>query len=280
MKKILLLLFSASFAGMLNAQVPYSSGYPELDEWTERCLNARGDAMGYPCNYDGRLSEFYKWYTGNGLENMLVNNAGDPFDASGSLNLSSAKFEKEVIEYFAPLYGFDNDNLWGLVTMSGTDGNNHGLYFGVNYLMGKTGKMPIVYVSDEAHYSNYRLCDLQNLDVRLIKSNAMGQMIPDSLEAVLDTSRPCLMIFAMTTLGCMSFASLTQRWFIARTNAFESLILAFATVTLLYPYLITGFFLPYEMRFVGYAIGLGALVLLGVIQRLRTGGASSATAAA
>ena len=197
MKKILLLLFSASFAGMLNAQVPYSSGYPELDEWTERCLNARGDAMGYPCNYDGRLSEFYKWYTGNGLENMLVNNAGDPFDASGSLNLSSAKFEKEVIEYFAPLYGFDNDNLWGLVTMSGTDGNNHGLYFGVNYLMGKTGKMPIVYVSDEAHYSNYRLCDLQNLDVRLIKSNAMGQMIPDSLEAVLDTSRPCLMIYAM-----------------------------------------------------------------------------------
>ena len=40
-------------------------------------------------------------------------------------------FEREVIESFAPLYGFDLDNLWGLVTMSGTDGNNHGLYFGL-----------------------------------------------------------------------------------------------------------------------------------------------------
>lgn len=66
--------------------------------------------------------------------------------------------------------------------MSGTDGNNHGIYFGVNYLKGKTGKIPVVYVSDEAHYSNYRLCDVQNLDVRLVKSNDMGQMVPEELE--------------------------------------------------------------------------------------------------
>ena len=195
MKKVLLLLISASFASLLNAQVPCPSGYSELDEWTEQCLNDRSNALGYPGNYDGRLNDFYKWYTENGLENILINNAGDPFEPAGAL--SSAKFEKEVIEYFAPLYGFDTNNLWGLVTMSGTDGNNHGIYFGVNYLRVKTGKMPVVYVSDEAHYSNYRLCDLQNLDVRLVKSNAMGQMIPDSLEKALDTSRPCLMIYAM-----------------------------------------------------------------------------------
>ena len=29
--------------------------------------------------------------------------------------------------------------------MSGTDGNNHGLYFGVNYLKKKTSKMSIHY---------------------------------------------------------------------------------------------------------------------------------------
>ena len=61
----------------------------------------------------------------------------------------------------------------------------------------KTGKMPVAYVSDEAHYSNYRLCDVQNLDVRLIKSDEMGRMIADSLEAVLDTTCPCLIIYAM-----------------------------------------------------------------------------------
>lgn len=81
--------------------------------------------------------------------------------------------------------------------MSGTDGNNYGIYFGVNYLKRKTGKMPVVYVSDEAHYSNYRLCDLQHLEVRLVKSDSMGRMVPDSLEKVLDPTRPCLIVYAM-----------------------------------------------------------------------------------
>ena len=48
-------------------------------------------------------------------------------------------FEREVIEFFAPLYGFDLDDLWGIVTFSGTDGNNHGIYFGSKYLEKKTG---------------------------------------------------------------------------------------------------------------------------------------------
>ena len=42
-----------------------------------------------------------------------------------------------------------------------------------------------------------RLCDLQNLELRLIKSDAMGRMIPAELEAVLDTTRPALMVYAM-----------------------------------------------------------------------------------
>lgn len=42
-----------------------------------------------------------------------------------------------------------------------------------------------------------RLCDLQNLEVRLIKSDAMGRMIPEELEKALDTSRPALMVYAM-----------------------------------------------------------------------------------
>lgn len=75
--------------------------------------------------------------------------------------------------------------------------NNHGIYFGANDLYNRTGKMPIVYVSDEAHYSNMRLCDLQNLEVKLIKSDPMGRMIPEELEAALDTTRPALMVYAM-----------------------------------------------------------------------------------
>lgn len=196
MRGLMIGLTALSGSLALSAQVVVSSGFEQLDRWASECLAERSMTLGYPGNNDIRLEEFYRWYTGNNLESMIINNAGDPFE-EGDHTLSSLDFEREVIQYFAPKYGFDGNDLWGIVTMSGTDGNNHGIYFGVNYLKRKTGKMPVVYVSDEAHYSNYRLCDLQHLEVRLVKSDSMGRMVPDSLEEVLDSTRPCLIVYAM-----------------------------------------------------------------------------------
>lgn len=196
MRGLMIGLTALSGSLALSAQVVVSSGFEQLDRWASECLAERSMTLGYPGNNDIRLEEFYRWYTGNNLESMIINNAGDPFE-EGDHTLSSLDFEREVIRYFAPKYGFDGNDLWGIVTMSGTDGNNHGIYFGVNYLKRKTGKMPVVYVSDEAHYSNYRLCDLQHLEVRLVKSDFMGRMVPDSLEKVLDPTRPCLIVYAM-----------------------------------------------------------------------------------
>lgn len=196
MRGLMIGLTALSGSLALSAQVVVSSGFEQLDRWASVCLAERSMTLGYPGNNDIRLEEFYRWYTGNNLESMIINNAGDPFE-EGDHTLSSLDFEREVIQYFAPKYGFDGNDLWGIVTMSGTDGNNHGIYFGVNYLKRKTGKMPVVYVSDEAHYSNYRLCDLQHLEVRLVKSDSMGRMVPDSLEKVLDPTRPCLIVYAM-----------------------------------------------------------------------------------
>lgn len=196
MRGLMIGLTALSGSLALSAQVVVSSGFEQLDRWASVCLAERSMPLGYPGNNDIRLEEFYRWYTGNNLESMIINNAGDPFE-EGDHTLSSLDFEREVIQYFAPKYGFDGNDLWGIVTMSGTDGNNHGIYFGVNYLKRKTGKMPVVYVSDEAHYSNYRLCDLQHLEVRLVKSDSMGRMVPDSLEKVLDPTRPCLIVYAM-----------------------------------------------------------------------------------
>lgn len=196
MRGLMIGLTALSGSLALSAQVAVSSGFEQLDRWASECLAERSMTLGYPGNNDIRLEEFYRWYTGNNLESMIINNAGDPFE-EGDHTLSSLDFEREVIQYFAPKYGFDGNDMWGIVTMSGTDGNNHGIYFGVNYLKRKTGKMPVVYVSDEAHYSNYRLCDLQHLEVRLVKSDSMGRMVPDSLEKVLDPTRPCLIVYAM-----------------------------------------------------------------------------------
>lgn len=157
---------------------------------------AQQTTFGYPASQESELARFYQWYAASGMDVINLNNAGDPMTDDPS-TLSSQLFERQVIEFFAPLYDFNLDNVWGIVTHSGTDGNNHGLYFGVNYLRNKTGMEPVLYVSDEAHYSNMRLAHLQNLDIRLVASDSMGRMIPDSLEAMLNTSRPVLMVYAM-----------------------------------------------------------------------------------
>jgi len=125
----------------------------------------------------------------------MLNNAGDPFVYNSS-PINAGQFEKEVIQFFAPYYGISADSCWGITTFSGSDGNNHGIYFGVNYLKHLTGQMPAIYVSDEAHYSNARLADLQNLDIYMVKSDSMGRMIPEELDKVLETNRPCLIIYA------------------------------------------------------------------------------------
>lgn len=173
------------------------SGFPELDEWVEVINKARPITFGYPANNNMDMSDFYEWFFANGLSKASLNNAGDPFSGNKGYALSSSKFEREVIEWFAPYYGFNAKKVWGIVTMSGTDGNNHGIFFGVKYLRKKTGKNPVLYVSDEAHYSNYRLADLQNLEARVVKSDIYGCMIPEELEKVLDPTRPCLIIYAM-----------------------------------------------------------------------------------
>lgn len=187
---LLALLFSAV---NLLAQ---TSGFQKLDEWVEVWKTGRQTYFGYPANQQSEMSDFYKWYLSAGMEVVNLNNAGDPM-TDKPWRMSSHAFERDVIEYFAPLYGFTRDNVWGIVTHSGTDGNNHGIYFGANYLKNKTGMDPVLYVSDEAHYSNMRLAHLQNLEMRLIKSDAMGRMIPQELEKALDTSRPVLIIYAM-----------------------------------------------------------------------------------
>lgn len=194
MKKHLLTIV-ALMAFCINASAQ-GSGFTELDEYVSVWKEQQKTFFGYPSNQKSELHDFYEWYIKTGMEVVNLNNAGDPMTDKPS-QMSSQKFERDVIEYFAPLYDYDLDNVWGIVTHSGTDGNNHGIYFGAKMLYNTTGMSPVLYVSDEAHYSNMRLADLQNLDLKLIKSDEMGRMIPEELEKELDTSRPVLMVYAM-----------------------------------------------------------------------------------
>ncbi len=165
MHRHLLLTLTYLFATL--TALSQSSGYPELDRMVQVWRTAQQTTFGYPASQESELAGFYQWYAASGMDVINLNNAGDPMTDDPS-TLSSQLFERQVIEFFAPLYDFNLDNVWGIVTHSGTDGNNHGLYFGVNYLRNKTGMEPVLYVSDEAHYSNMRLAHLQNLDIRLV----------------------------------------------------------------------------------------------------------------
>ena len=182
------------------SELRYDSAEARLDEFAADIVMNRKYDFGYPMNQKSQLIGFYKWFAGSGLNLTMGNNAGDPFDTEAShLKLNTLPFEREVIERMGPLYGFDPDNLWGIVTFSGTDGNNHGIYFGAKYLEKMTSKKPVVYVSDSAHYSSRRLTDLQNLELALIPSDVHGCMIPEELENALIPDKPALVVFAMGT---------------------------------------------------------------------------------
>ena len=202
-KIICLFLITVLACGALSgcgsaAETAADPAVDRLNEFAATVMEEKTQQLGYPGNQDVQLTEFYKWLINSGLDTAIVNNAGDPFNNTDP-SLNALDFEREVIEFFGPLYGFDLDDLWGIVTFSGTDGNNHGIYFGSKYLEKKTHQKPVVYVSDAAHYSNMRLTDLQHLDLVLVPSDEHGCMIPEEFEKLLVKERPALMVFAMGT---------------------------------------------------------------------------------
>jgi len=169
-----------------------------LNAFAKKMVESKNQAIGYPINQNVDLQEFYRWFADTGLANVAMNNVGNPRKPA-IIHLNTHQFENEVIDFFAPLFGFAKDDTWGIVTMSGTDGNNHGVYFGVKYLKSKSKLKPVLYVSEEAHYSIKKLGELQNLDMRLIKADVKGQMDIKAFEKALDPKRPALVVIAMGT---------------------------------------------------------------------------------
>lgn len=169
-----------------------------LNGFARRISTYKNRSIGYPVNQELGLTEFYSWYKQSGLTEIALNNAGDPRTTSIA-PLNTHAFENEVIDFLAPLYGFKPDHSWGLITLSGSQGNNLGIYFGSRLLIKQTGLTPILYVSSEAHYSIKQLAELQQLETRVIQTQIDGQMDIQDLERQLDPSRPALMIIAIGT---------------------------------------------------------------------------------
>ena len=152
--------------------------------------------IGYPVCQSTNTAGFGEWYAKTGLCDMVIDNVGNPFDGE-QLLLNTTAIEREVIETFAPLYEIPEGEEWGFITNSGTDGNMHGIYFGAKKLQKETGMLPIVYISKEAHYSAARICDVQNLETRMIDYDKFGRMDPEDFRKKLDPTKPALVVFAI-----------------------------------------------------------------------------------
>ncbi|MFA5008642.1 MAG: aminotransferase class V-fold PLP-dependent enzyme [Candidatus Omnitrophota bacterium] len=196
-QRIAVFIFIFSFlcsAQIFSEEIPFK----RLDKFAKRMHELQKRIVGYPVNQNTDLKEFYEWYLNSRLYEVAMNNVGDPQKAP-IIVMNTHEFENEVVDFFAPLYGFSKDEVWGIVTMSGTDGNSHGMYFGVRQLFSQTKMRPICYVSEEAHYSIKRLADVESLELRLIKTDKTGKIIVSEFEKALDPSRPALVVLAMGT---------------------------------------------------------------------------------
>jgi glutamate/tyrosine decarboxylase-like PLP-dependent enzyme len=158
--------------------------------------------LGYPINMNTPPEDFFAWrqqLINAGIDTFAYNNVGNPFKDS-PIPFNTHDFEQELILRFGKLYGFPPGNTWGFLSHSGTDSNMHGMYMGRTILKGRTGMLPKVYFTKEAHYSVQILRDLLGLEAVYVGTLADGGMDPDDLRQKL-AAAPSHPALVTATLG-------------------------------------------------------------------------------
>lgn len=140
-----------------------------LDDFWRYCLKNRYFNVGYPESAD---------FDYHGLERFLkfsMNNCGDWAEPS-NYRLNSFEFEKEVIEFFATLYGIDHPDYWGYVSNGSTEGNMLGCYVAREVFPGAR-----LYCSQDVHYSVSKIARMLRMELVEVRSQKNGEMDYDDL---------------------------------------------------------------------------------------------------
>lgn len=159
--------------------------------------------LGYPVNMLTPPDEFFAWrreLARVGIDQFAFNNVGDPFEHS-HIPFNTHSLERELIVRFAEIYRFPPDDVWGFLSNSGTDSNMHGLYMGRTILQARTGVLPTIYFTAEAHYSIEVLADLLGLERVYVGTHADGRMHEGELAERLAAApeRPALVVATIGT---------------------------------------------------------------------------------
>lgn len=175
--------------------LPPAEKLARLTQVADALVKRSKQQMGYPFDQEVNLKAFYEYLVKTGLCDVTLINVGDPYKTEWDM-LNSDEFERAAIDFFAESFHFENTH-WGVLTNGGTDGNMHGIYFGRKALAAKSPLPPILYVSEEAHYSVKKMGDIQNLETRIIPAAPAGQMLTEELRKQLDPKRPALIAIAI-----------------------------------------------------------------------------------
>lgn len=165
-----------------------------LDEFNQHIHTRRQTFLGYPCNGEFHLEGFFKWWEKSDISKTPLNEVGNP-DSETTYVLNARPFEREVLQYFADLFSLKP--YWGYITSGGTQGNEQGLFMG-REVLAQHGK-PILYFSEEAHYSIASLGKVLDLDMCVIKSRQNGEMDYEDLKNRIDPTRPALFSLSIGT---------------------------------------------------------------------------------
>ncbi|MDB4488224.1 pyridoxal-dependent decarboxylase [bacterium] len=159
--------------------------------------------LGYPGNKNLPPEGYFKWRdelfkTEIGMRSGY-NNVGDPYYDHSVEN--AHYLEAETIHAFGERFGFDRKDTWGFMSNSGTDSNMHGAYIGRTLLKQKTGLVPKIYYTKEAHYSIQIIRDLLVMEEILVETLPDGAMDPADLKVKLQENNdaPALVLATIGT---------------------------------------------------------------------------------
>jgi len=123
-----------------------------------------------------------------------IDNLGDPY-SDLLYGVNSCEFEREVISYFATMYHLKEEDAWGYVTSSGTEGNLYGLFLGR-----ELHQEAVLYYSADAHYSIAKAGRLLRMPMQVIPSLPNGEIDYDALREAVD-AHPGKPAVVVATLG-------------------------------------------------------------------------------
>ncbi len=150
----------------------------EIIEAYDKFLKQRSSVhFGYPYNLMYNHEELFQFMK------YSINNLGDPFITS-NYGVHSRQFECAVIDFFASLYGIEQDKYWGYVTTCGTESNLHGIL-----LARECHPDGILYSSKETHYSIFKAARYYRMDAKAIPTLPQGEIDYDILEEEIEKNR-------------------------------------------------------------------------------------------